>query len=861
MSDGKEYDVFLSHSSADKAFVRRLKVELESHGIKVWLDEIEMSVGDSLFDHIAAGIEKARFFAIVLSKNSLESKWVRAELKAALNRELEEGRTFVIPVVIEDIDIPTFLGDKIYADFRTEENFGNVLKALVNRTAVVKPPEGPARGYSDGNVTYYPDRFLPDLRFFVGRKELLTAIRTTLDRDHRAVLHNISGLGKTFTAYKYASENEKGYEKIFLVRATKEEWLESLAKNGEAADSELAKLTEQEAKAAGFTEWLERNGNWLVIYDNVDLPEQLYPFVPVTGNGDCLFTSNYTGSVMLGAEVGIVKMGNAEAGRLLYSRSLGKPDAEPDLKGKEKEAFDDLLKEIDGLPVTLTSTGAVIFKKQWSFERSWKEYNKTPEIAWDSEDSYSPYQHRSAGRIFSLVYGELTKDRKLGKAVKLVLDSVSFISPDEIPEDLLQEILKKQHVPFAESEDPDKFWDDVREKLTAYDLLKYDRDKMTFSTHRAIQRVIQSKLKGKEKDVCVSLAAVLRRLFPMYNYLNREECEKYYQHVHVLVENADRSEAETKDTNTLYFRLGVYQRLLGTYSMAEKFHWRAAEISAMVFGEESEPHAINLNDLALVYAVQGRYDEAIEKYEVALRIDEKTVGKKHPEYATRLNNVASVYQAQGRYDEAIEKYEEALRIAEKTIGKEHPSYATRLNNLALVYAAQGRYDEAIEKYKEALRIDEKTIGLEHPNYAIRLNNLANVYYSQGRYDEAIEKYEEALWIDEKTIGRKHPEYANRLNNLANVYQARGELDRAEKLFKQAREVREKTLGKFHPRTALTYWSIAVLRSQQERYSEALPMFEEAYRQYAHFLGEDHPDTKNLKSHLETCREKIRKLTA
>jgi tetratricopeptide (TPR) repeat protein len=816
MSGDKEYDVFLSHSSADKEFVERLTDGLEAGGVRVWLDQIEMGFGDSLFDHIAAGIEKARFFAIVLSQNSIQSKWVRAELKAALNRELAEDRTFVIPIVIEDIDIPTFLGDKIYADFRTEENFDNVLKALVNKTALVKPPESLARGYSDGNVTYYPDRFLPDLRFFVGRKELLTAIRETLDRDHRAVLHNISGIGKTFTSYQYAHENEKGYDKIFLVRATKEEWLESLAKNGEAVDPDLSNVTEQEVKAKGFKDWLESNGNWLVIYDNVDLPQQLYPLIPLTDNGDCLFTSNFEGSVLLGTDVGIEKMEVDDAGKLLYNRSVGKLDAAPDLDGKEKEAFENLLKEIDGLPVTLTSFGAVIFEKKWSFERAWAEYNKTPEIAWESEAFYSPYQHRSAGRIFSLVYEELTKDRKTGKAVKLVLDSVSFISPDEIPEELLQRILKEQHPPYAEAEDPDAIWDDIRDKLTTSDLLKYDRTKKIFTTHRAIQRVIQSSLKGKEKEVCAKLAAVLRGLFPLYDYLNRDECERYYQHVLVLVENADRFGAETGDTNGLYFNLRRYQRLMGNYALAERFSLRATEISAAVFGEESTSHATDLNDLAVIYNDQGRYDEAIEQYEEALRTYEKTLGKEHSYYAINLNNLANIYYAQGRYDEAIEKYEESLRIVEKAIGKEHPDYATGLNNLALVYKTQGRYDEAIEKYEEALRIGERTIG------------------------------------------REHPDYAKRLNNLASVYQARGELEQAEKLYEQAREIREKTLGKLHPDTASTYWWIGVLRSEQKRYSEALPLFEEAYRQFVHFLGEEHPSTKKLKSHLETCREKIKK---
>ena len=82
--------------------------------------------------------------------------------------------------------------------------------------------------------------------------------------------------------------------------------------------------------------------------------------------------------------------------------------------------------------------------------------------------------------------------------------------------------------------------------------------------------------------------------------------------------------------------------------------------------------------------------------------------------ATYLSNLAKVYQSQGRYDEAIEKYEEALRIGEQTIGKEHPDYATHLNNLANVYERQEKYRDAFDLYENALSIDEKTLPKNHP---------------------------------------------------------------------------------------------------------------------------------------------------
>ena len=50
-----EYDVFICHASEDKEFVRSLTLELLSHDLKVWFDEIILEIGDSLRKSIDLG--------------------------------------------------------------------------------------------------------------------------------------------------------------------------------------------------------------------------------------------------------------------------------------------------------------------------------------------------------------------------------------------------------------------------------------------------------------------------------------------------------------------------------------------------------------------------------------------------------------------------------------------------------------------------------------------------------------------------------------------------------------------------------------------------------------------------------------
>jgi hypothetical protein len=47
--------VFLSHNEKDKPFVKKLARDLDSHGVKYWLDEAEINVGDSLIEKIRFG--------------------------------------------------------------------------------------------------------------------------------------------------------------------------------------------------------------------------------------------------------------------------------------------------------------------------------------------------------------------------------------------------------------------------------------------------------------------------------------------------------------------------------------------------------------------------------------------------------------------------------------------------------------------------------------------------------------------------------------------------------------------------------------------------------------------------------------
>lgn len=110
--------IFLSHASADKAFVRGLAVDLNALGYRPWLDEWEILGGESIPSRISEGLEEADFVLVVLSKSSTASKWVESEWQAKYWKEISARQVFIVPLLLDDCLIPTLLAPKKYIDFR-----------------------------------------------------------------------------------------------------------------------------------------------------------------------------------------------------------------------------------------------------------------------------------------------------------------------------------------------------------------------------------------------------------------------------------------------------------------------------------------------------------------------------------------------------------------------------------------------------------------------------------------------------------------------------------------------------------------------------------------------------------------------
>ena len=96
--EAKQWDIFISHAAEDKATVARpLVAVLRRAGARVWLDEQELTVGDSLSEKIDEGLAQSRFGAVILSPAFLAKHWPKKELAGLRSRE-EDGQKVILPV-------------------------------------------------------------------------------------------------------------------------------------------------------------------------------------------------------------------------------------------------------------------------------------------------------------------------------------------------------------------------------------------------------------------------------------------------------------------------------------------------------------------------------------------------------------------------------------------------------------------------------------------------------------------------------------------------------------------------------------------------------------------------------------------
>ena len=148
------YSCFISYNHNDKSYARRLYNELQMKGIRCWLDQHDMLVGDRIFDEVNKAIRVHDKVLLVCSFDSLTSSWVEDEIAMAFEKERKDGRDILIPLMLDDSLMSWESGkaarirERLAADFTGWEKDNAVFEREFERVVKALRPKDPNR--SDG---------------------------------------------------------------------------------------------------------------------------------------------------------------------------------------------------------------------------------------------------------------------------------------------------------------------------------------------------------------------------------------------------------------------------------------------------------------------------------------------------------------------------------------------------------------------------------------------------------------------------------------------------------------------------------------------------------------------------------------
>jgi len=125
--------VFLCHASGDKPAVRDLYRRLRSDGIAPWLDEEDLLPGQDWQSEIPKAVRSSDAVIICLSSRAItKAGYIQKEIKDALDvaDEQPEGAIFLIPLRLEECEVPEGLRRWQWVDLFQEKGYERMVRAL-----------------------------------------------------------------------------------------------------------------------------------------------------------------------------------------------------------------------------------------------------------------------------------------------------------------------------------------------------------------------------------------------------------------------------------------------------------------------------------------------------------------------------------------------------------------------------------------------------------------------------------------------------------------------------------------------------------------------------------------------------------
>ncbi|MDP3936358.1 MAG: tetratricopeptide repeat protein [Alphaproteobacteria bacterium] len=736
--------------------------------------------------------------------------------------------------------------------------------------------------------TLRSDLALPPTQVCLQRSDLVETIQRQLKVQQTntipmVTLVGLGGVGKTMVARIVGKQHsgsvvwELNAGSLSTLKTSFKELADVLARTAEQQTEwrHLQSMPQGEAKdrkiLAFVKSALQKEPNWLLIYDNVETLSDMKAYLPLEpetwGRGHVLITTcnaNLQHAYFLMPEnmIHMDELTDVEALNLFTRTLYGTRN----LSSEEHLKAAEFLRHIPHFPLDISVTAQYIRHNQISYQEYLERMQQQAFHETQEAMLRETHQYRHSRHHLMMV------------SLQQVLDS----NPEFADLLLMMCCLEANHIPraFLDAYKSQLVVDTFMLQMKKYSLIHQESSFGTYPTvsipkmmqtigldylntrlgaqqlpHRqiamlqAIERVIQKTMDEENSDLMKVCEPHLKKLltsdFQTTQHAILEGligCVSYYlgeddqtlthlsQSINTLKENPSLNEGRIALALSY---LGDTYKNKGDYSNAIRCLEEASKLYSQHDGL-SLRHARTLTYLGNTYRLKGVYGKARAVLEHSL-----SIYKKHPERAHEsaqpLGVLSTVYRDMGEYTEAIQLMEDSLKRY-----KDHQTYPMWRIGIRLclgsTYTAAGDYKKGRDILLDCEASLKKLYSDHHALYPWIQLYLGDAYRHLGDIDKAKLHLEDSVTHFKQLFSEHHAGYAIALSRLGALYVALHQLELATSTLQKSLALMEQLFGKGHVQTGYPHYQLGrvyLADKDYDRAGKALHQSLDRYQQMNH----------------------------